>query len=87
MLVRTKYFTQAKMLVHFQCPKDPILEAIKPYRTLSYSKGGMYNYGLYKFSEKDIPWACPTDFQSEGGSQGHWMPISRSQFSRSKFKR
>ena len=62
-LIRAKDLTQAKMLLHFKCPEDSIFEAIKPHRTFNFSKGTIYNYDLYEFSEEDILSMCPKEVQ------------------------
>ena len=69
-LIKAKDLTQAKMLLHFQCPENGIFEAIKPHRTFNYSKGTVYNYDLYDFSEEEILSMCPREVQKVSKIKG-----------------
>ena len=63
LLIKAKDLTQARMLRHFQCDPTCLFDSIRPHRTFNFSRGIIYNYDLYEFSEDEIYDMCPPTVQ------------------------
>ena len=63
LLIKAKDLTQARMLLHFRCDPTCLFDSIRPHRTFNFSRGIVYNYDLFEFSEEEIYDMCPPTVQ------------------------